>query len=487
LNREDPRTKTPVFWIIRSTVYGILCCLLLDPTAAGTVILIRMENFMKEPASLPAHLSEWLHRERVEEMEAKPKVWPGMKAREIPDRARLCQSSKSAVRMVKWNTMQGSRTFESETECPILLHATGLLAKVIDAEKTIIPEAEGILRIEQIHRDETVFNLEVEGTHDYFVTEDGVLVHNYEAVQAPEACLSLAEIKERYAGFRGTLENIGERFGNLFEHGSFVPDYNVIKNGSDFSQNMSQEQINYVTGNLNRLADSTYFERTPNGNLAMVQQIDVPETHPITAKMLQDDFGGNMQITFLSPEAVNAVGRGSRTISNEDATAGGVKGQYLPSLGWKQGENRTFISLIPEQDAAASCLYFDKDGNQVMSSVGSAPEMTLAHELIHAEHFATGTYTPHTNPTAYFELTDSKGSPIGWMEGNLEEAKAVGPPLIVGGIKGKDGSEIYIPPPEGQPTENSIRAERGLPLRLTYFDGDEQRDPEKIIPLDKLP
>jgi hypothetical protein len=36
-----------------------------------------------------------------------------------------------------------------------------------------------VARVEEVHRADKVYNIEVEGNHTYFVTEEGVLVHNY--------------------------------------------------------------------------------------------------------------------------------------------------------------------------------------------------------------------------------------------------------------------------------------------------------------------
>lgn len=37
-----------------------------------------------------------------------------------------------------------------------------------------------VARVEEVHRADKVYNIEVEGNHTYFVTEEGVLVHNYQ-------------------------------------------------------------------------------------------------------------------------------------------------------------------------------------------------------------------------------------------------------------------------------------------------------------------
>ncbi len=41
-----------------------------------------------------------------------------------------------------------------------------------------------VARVEEVHRADKVYNIEVEGNHTYFVTEEGVLVHNYKQIDA---------------------------------------------------------------------------------------------------------------------------------------------------------------------------------------------------------------------------------------------------------------------------------------------------------------
>ncbi|MCP5503361.1 MAG: hypothetical protein H7A25_25910 [Leptospiraceae bacterium] len=74
-----------------------------------------------------------------------------------------------------------------------------------------------ILSVEQEYRDELVYNFEVEDNHTYFVTENAVLVHNYDKENLsynPETTF---------------FEGIGERVNNLFSGKGFKTDNNLIE------------------------------------------------------------------------------------------------------------------------------------------------------------------------------------------------------------------------------------------------------------------
>jgi len=91
-----------------------------------------------------------------------------------------------------------------------------------------------VARVEEVHRADKVYNIEVEGNHTYFVTEEGVLVHNYQTVPP--------------TGF----SRLQDRLGNKLNAGTF--DYDRFGNTTVNSgflgglQNFGESVWNTITG-----------------------------------------------------------------------------------------------------------------------------------------------------------------------------------------------------------------------------------------------
>ena len=67
-----------------------------------------------------------------------------------------------------------------------------------------------VARVEEVHRADKVYNIEVEGNHTYFVTEEGVLVHNYDPNADPylDRERSAKVIEDYQAKSDGVMEEI---------------------------------------------------------------------------------------------------------------------------------------------------------------------------------------------------------------------------------------------------------------------------------------
>ena len=71
-----------------------------------------------------------------------------------------------------------------------------------------------VAKVEEVHRTDKVYNIEVEGNHTYFVTEEGVLVHNYVPSDEYKSILLLVDSKADLSN-RALREDIEAGFVNL--------------------------------------------------------------------------------------------------------------------------------------------------------------------------------------------------------------------------------------------------------------------------------
>jgi len=93
---------------------------------------------------------------------------------------------------------------------------TAMAAAVLSDDDT----GSEIARIRQVHRDDTVNNLEVDETHAYFVGEGGVLVHNYDLatgrVDPEDTFQSIADKINQQQGTHYTAQAIARMDGYTF-------------------------------------------------------------------------------------------------------------------------------------------------------------------------------------------------------------------------------------------------------------------------------
>lgn len=116
-----------------------------------------------------------------------------------------------------------------------------------------------VARVEEVHRADKVYNIEVEGNHTYFVTEEGVLVHNYvRPNNSYDPSITSVDLAET-SGFVGTFRGIGQRFGNFFQGYGFDTDaenlLEYIASGDKTSKTLSLKMADGST--ITRYAGSS--------------------------------------------------------------------------------------------------------------------------------------------------------------------------------------------------------------------------------------
>ena len=167
----------------------------------------------------------------------------------------------------------------------------------------------------------------------------------------------------------------------------------------------------------------------------------------------QKASGGEKKVTIQSVS-------GSRSAGTQAVLTRSQLNSYQPSSfrenvsiatalseksGWSKGKGS---SAIIEWNSDRSSIQLNGNGSPMGFVDGGDSDRVsvLSHELVHAKHILSGTRKANYEPSRRYDPSSSAGK---------EEARAVG--------IGK-----YAYSKTGKPSENSIRQERGLPLRKYY-------------------
>jgi murein DD-endopeptidase MepM/ murein hydrolase activator NlpD len=180
-----------------------------------------------------------------------------------------------------------------------------------------------VARVEEVHRADKVYNIEVEGNHTYFVTEEGVLVHNY-------------EVKK------------GDSWQKVMKEVGLNPD-----NAADREKFMSMKITKGCPGGKASCTVADQYRGTaqPNGVWWFATGQEVDDASKVTTseaasvddydgwtRVSNDPSGSRWTLSGLYDSAVSAVGslfRGTDRVSGPVVGPQQLpNGEYLPAAGY---------------------------------------------------------------------------------------------------------------------------------------------------------
>lgn len=320
-------------------------------------------------------------------------------------------------------------------------------------------------------RPETVYNFEVNETHTYLVGESDVVVHNagyaaeapVDPMQNADGTYNIDKINERYSGI-GRFRILGEALWNGLSLRGFQRDYLVREDAGTFDKNLDQASRERILGTLNNLTTSVDFQEGKNGQMVMVSRGDVEEKYQSARELLTGVFGDkNHQVVFANPaDRFNGAMNTSSHLSAVDAAfdiganSSGLYSRYGAESG---GRTRSFVFYNPSIDATKTSVFDVDDGPGVEKKVLNLDDGTinLAHELIHSNRYRLG-LTASRILTEKVPVFNSQLQQVKTAYLKREEVYTVGKGILtIGPVNFQSG-----------PSENDLRRERKLPIRLTY-------------------
>jgi len=266
----------------------------------------------------------------------------------------------------------------------------------------------------------------------------------------------------------------------------------VTTTQGSFDPAMDPERRMQILSNLNQLTNTAHLQAGDNGQIMLVQRHDIEEQFPISNELLTRVFeDGDKPLYIAGREAASWSGIDAGThFLRGDITSRWTldEGTFAQSIGYKIGSpDANFLFFDPNLDNQHASFYVDANG-QHLERIGAEPPIALAHELIHADRALRGAPL-NTDDSREFVLHNEEGGERGTIRANVEEAVVVGPPVELGpgervpspsyGLPWYERLKFWNPPI----SENDIRAEQGLPLRLDYPNPLGNRDQSTVHPL----
>ncbi|AEG71857.1 XopG/HopH/AvrPtoH family type III secretion system effector [Ralstonia solanacearum] len=200
----------------------------------------------------------------------------------------------------------------------------------------------------------------------------------------------------------------------------------------------SDRDLQRFNAEVNVHLDLINSRRTGNQLLNELSEISNRRRHKITIHEMQSSAAGPIAEPVLSRHQLEAH-PGLNRFSDIRETAGR---QY--ALKTENGPNEG-SSVVVSWTAHQTSMGLDEDGDPTGPTSSNRDKVSLlAHELVHAKHMMAGTWKG-----SYDDERDPDTA------AGKEELRAVG--------LGK-----YKYSKSGEPSENSIRAEHGLPKRASY-------------------
>ncbi|MCP5503354.1 MAG: hypothetical protein H7A25_25875 [Leptospiraceae bacterium] len=323
-----------------------------------------------------------------------------------------------------------------------------------------------------------VYNFEVENTHSYFVGENRVWVHNYEEsipTKPVDYEYKKREISEVLNNFRnakpGVINGTFQKVKNFLLNGEFVED-RVINYGID------EEELSDITleshgmtakkneeiffEGINKMTDSLWFD-SDGGKLKVYRMKNEKETKILSASLLNDVLINPKYKNVLN--IVNEGGYGSKVnvIDSDDISAKyngtGTGAKITIDVGNYDGERSAFHDPIAVKDDDGKIRY------EYIPLIA-----TLGHEFIHAQQVNTGTSLhPFQKVLMKHHWLDGKWEPS-LVPVNASELHTISSSTSEIEIYGTSTKKPIPYLHNNKITENSIRKEHGVPIRLTYHD-----------------
>ncbi|MDX1960216.1 MAG: hypothetical protein SFU98_16725 [Leptospiraceae bacterium] len=352
--------------------------------------------------------------------------------------------------------------------------------------------------------DTTVYNFEVEDTHSYFVGKDKVWVHNYSPsilnLSEGKRIDALQKKKQMFEDGKNQVE-VGEiqeykikMDKNKDKGGFFEKIVNLVKgNGFKTNYNLTHlENTKKLIEHMNMLTDTILFEADEDGNISYKKLTNIEETKKSSKQLLEntlfdkrrriniepvsgvpkDEDKNTSQFNRISTVRINVdVDQGKRFVIKDDEgfteeyspepaidlshelihvyRSGKDYDKYISGVNGKVDSLTMFYKNLPNTlDLVMNRILYDFIGPERKD--GSPRK--VYRRIVKAEEIFT-----ISNSSKEIKIYDLNGKPIKYPESSYQNRNDI--------------------------TENDIRKEHNLPIRINYQSGN---DPEEIEDIKKI-